>query len=109
MADPSDNNCVPLSQHAELIAKIHELDLELKHVLREIEDIKEEAGTFCKWMREDSQKSAWYYSVQHDLEELIESARWVKNTKRVIAWTVGALAGVLMIYQQVEIWVKAHK
>lgn len=92
-----------------MLAKIHELDLELKHVLREIEDIKEEAGTFCKWMREDSAKSAWYYSVQHDLEELIEAEKWIKSTKKVIAWLVGAAAGTLMIYQQVELWIKSHK
>lgn len=85
-----------------------ELELELQHALREIADVKEEADVFCDWMRRDSEKSQWYYDNREEIKTLVESTKWVKTLRRAVAWVIGAVAGTIMVVQQVELWVREH-
>jgi hypothetical protein len=68
------------------------------HNEHEIKDLKEEIANFCAWMQNDAQKSAWFYSAESDLRQLVESTRWIRTTKRVIAWIVGAAIGTIMAW-----------
>ena len=105
--------------HADAMAHLRQLELQLASLSRElgdtrvhneheIADIKEEIENFCAWMRNDSMKSAWFYQAEEDLRQLVESTRWVKTTKRLVVWTVGAAVGIIMAWNAVEIWVREH-
>ena len=103
-----ENPSVPASRHDELMAALYKLEMELAHALHEIDDLKEEASTFCEWMRRDSEKSQWYYDNRDELRGLVESSKWVKTLRRAVAWLIGAVAGTIMVAQQIEVWVREH-
>lgn len=103
-----ENQSVQASRHDELMAALHKLEMELAHALHEIDDLKKEASTFCDWMRRDSEKSQWYYDNRDELRGLVESSKWVKTLRRAVAWLIGAVAGTIMVAQQIEVWVREH-
>ena len=103
-----ENPSVPASRHDELMAALHKLEMELAHALHEIDDLKEEASTFYDWMRRDSEKSQWYYDNRDELRGLVESSKWVKTLRRAVSWLIGAVAGTIMVAQQIEVWVREH-
>ena len=70
--------------------------------------MREEADRFCTWMQNDSEKSEWYYDNRSELVQLVESSRWVRATRKAVAWLIGAAAGALMAAQQLEIWLREH-
>ena len=110
MAEPvhHDNPSLPANRHDEIMRELHKLELELQHALREIADVKEEADTFCDWMQRDTQRSQWYYDNREEIQQLVESAKWVKTLRRAVAWVIGAVAGTLMVAQQLENWYREH-
>lgn len=102
------NPSVPAGRHEEVMHELHKLDVDLAHIRHEISDLKEEADRFCAWMQEDTIKSAWYYQNREELQGLVEGAKWVKTLRRAVAWVIGAVAGVVMAAQQMEIWWREH-
>ena len=92
----------------QLAALSRELGDTRVHNEHEIADLKEEIERFCAWMQNDAQKSAWFYQAEADLRQLVESTRWVRTTKRIIAWIAGAAVGIIMAWNAVEIWVREH-
>ncbi len=100
-----ENPSVPASRHDELMAALHKLEMELAHALHEIDDLKKEASTFCDWMRRDSEKSQWYYDNRDELRGLVESSKLVKTLRRAVAWLIGAVMGIVMVAQQIKVWV----
>ena len=105
--------------HIDAMAHLRQLELQLAALSRElgdtrvhneheIADLKEEIERFCAWMQNDAQKSAWFYQAEADLRQLVESTRWVRTTKRIIAWIAGAAVGIIMAWNAVEIWVREH-
>lgn len=103
-----DNPSLPANRHDEIMRELHKLEMYLVHASKEIEDLKEEAGTFCDWMRRDSEKSQWYYDNREEIKTLVESAKWVRTLLRAVAWLIGAVAGTVMVVQQVELWLREH-
>ena len=101
--------------HDDQMAKIRSLEMQLislaremsdvrTHTQHEIDDLKEDVDRFCAWMQTDS---AWFYGAENELREVVEGSQWVKNTKRLIVWASGLLAGVIMAWNAVEGWMKA--
>lgn len=78
------------------------------HTEHEIQDLKDEISRFCKWVEQDAVKSAWFYTARDDLQQLVESARWIKVTKRLVAWGTGALVGAIMAWNAAEVWIREH-
>ena len=108
-------------QHDHLVAmqQLRQLELQLAslsrelgdsrvHNAHEIKDLKEEVANFCAWMQEDGRKSAWFYSAEADLRQLVESTRWVRTTKRIVVWTVGAAVGTIMAWNAVGVWIREN-
>lgn len=109
MSEPHhDNPSVAAGRHDEVMRELHKMDMELAHAMREINDMREKADTFCDWMQQDAKKSQWYYENIEEIRQLVESARWVKTFRRAVAWVIGAVAGTAMAVQQLEIWVRDH-
>lgn len=96
------------NRHHEVLEMLHRMDMRLAQIDREIEGLREEADRFCTWMQNDSEKSAWYYDNRSELVQLVESSRWVRATRKAVAWLIGAAAGALMAAQQLEIWLREH-
>lgn len=107
-AHQQDNPSVPASRHDELMRAVHKLEMELAHLTHEMGELREDASHFGDWMRRDTEKSQWYYDNREELRQLVESARWVKTFRRAVAWLIGAVAGAIMVTQQIEIWVREH-
>ena len=115
MGDAEDRR----QDHLDAMAHLRQLELQLAalsrelgdtriHNAHEIADIKEEIDKFCSWMLNDSVKSAWYYSAEADLRQLVETNRWLSTTKRILVWIGGGLVGIIMAWNAVEIWVREH-
>lgn len=102
------NPSVPASRHDELMRTIHKLEMDVAHAAHQLDELREDANHFGDWMRRDAEKSQWYYDNREELRQLVESAKWVKTFRRVIAWLIGAVAGAIMVAQQIEIWVREH-
>ena len=105
--------------HADALARFRQLELQLASLSRElrddrahneheITDIKEEIENFCQWMQDDSQKSAWFYQAEEDLKQLVESTRWVRTTKRLLAWIGGVVVGSIMAWNSITIWIREN-
>jgi hypothetical protein len=108
-------------QHDHLVAmaQLRQLELQLAslsrelgdsrvHNAHEIKDLKEEIANFCAWMQNDAQKSAWFYAAEADLRQLVESTRWIRTTKRIVVWTVGAVVGTIMAWNAAVVWVREN-
>ena len=104
--------------HDDQMAKIRSLEMQLislaremsdvrTHTQHEIDDLKEEVDRFCTWMQTYSARSAWFYGAENELREVVEGSQWLKNTKKLIVWASGLLAGVIMAWNAVEGWMKA--
>ena len=104
--------------HDDQMAKIRSLEMQLislaremsdvrTHTQHEIDDLKDEVDRFCIWMQTDSARSAWFYGAENELREVVEGSQWLKNTKKLIVWASGLLAGVIMAWNAVEGWMKA--
>lgn len=107
-AHQQDNPSVPASRHDELMRAVHKLEMELAQLTHTMGELREDANHFGDWMRRDAEKSQWYYDNREELRQLVESAKWVKTFRRAIAWLIGAVAGAIMVAQQIEIWVREH-
>lgn len=107
-AHQQDNPSVPASRHDELMRAVHKLEMELAHLTHTMGELREDANHFGDWMRRDSEKSQWYYDNREELRQLVESSKWIKTFRRAIAWLIGAVAGAIMVMQQIEIWVREH-
>ena len=105
--------------HLDAMAHLRQLELQIASLSREmgdtrvhneheIADLKEEIAKFCAWIQNDGQKSAWFYSAEADLRQLVESTRWVRMTKRIIAWIAGALIGIIMAWNAGAVWIKEN-
>ena len=92
---------------SQLVALAREMSDVRTHTQHEIDDLKEDVDRFCAWMQTDSARSAWFYGAENELREVVEGSQWVKNTKRLIVWASGLLAGVIMAWNAVEGWMKA--
>lgn len=92
-------------QHGELS---RELSASKSHLEHEIEDLKDEVENFCKWMQAETKRSAWFYQAQPQIKQLVDSAIWVKTTRKFLAWIVGAILGTIMAISTVEIFVRDH-
>jgi phosphate uptake regulator len=108
-------------QHDHTVAMAHLRQLELQlaalsrelgdtrvHNEHEIRDLKEELASFCAWMQDDSKKSAWFYEAEADLRQMVESTRWVRTTKRIVVWLVGAAVGTIMAWNAAAVWIKEN-
>lgn len=105
--------------HDDQMAKIRSLEMQLislaremsdvrTHTQHELDDLKEEVERFCAWMQNDSARSAWFYSAEPELREVVEGSQWLKNTKRLIVWASGLLAGIIMAWNAVDGWIRGR-
>lgn len=92
---------------SQLVALAREMSDVRTHTQHEIDDLKEDVDRFCAWMQTDSARSAWFYNAEPELREVVEGSQWLKNTKRLIVWASGLVAGVIMAWNAVEGWMKA--
>lgn len=90
------------------LVRFHELAIQIAALRQEMADLHEHCHLAREWIRTDEERSRWFYSVEHDLRELVESARYLKRSRRIIAWCVGATMGTLMFYETIVVWVREH-
>ena len=105
--------------HDDQMAKIRSLEMQMislaremsdvrTHTQHEIDDLKEDVDRFCTWMKTYSARSAWFYNAEPELREVVEGSQWLKNTKRLIVWASGLVAGVIMAWNAVEGWIRGR-
>lgn len=88
--------------------RYHELAIQLAALRQEMADLHEHCHDAREWIRADSERSRWFYAVEQDLKELVESARYLKRSRRIIAWFVGATMGALMFFETIVVWIREH-
>jgi len=93
---------------SQLVALAREMSDVRTHTQHELDDLKQEVERFCIWMQNDSARSAWFYSAEPELREVVEGSQWLKNTKQLIVWASGLVAGVIMAWNAVEGWIRGR-
>lgn len=92
-----------------VLERIHTLETTIEVLRQKCLDTREELERLATWIHQDTEKSRWFYQVEHDLRELVESKRWVGMLRRAVAWLVGATVGALMMWHEIEQWIKTNK
>lgn len=105
--------------HADVMAYLHQLEGQHSALSRElgdvkthtehhIEELKDQVQELCTWTQIDAIKSAWIYESEQELRQIVEGARWVKLTQKLIAWVAGSVAGTIMALSAVEVFLREH-
>ena len=92
-------------QHGELSREVSASRAQLEH---EIEDLKDEVEQFCQWMQADTKRSAWFYQAEKEIRQIVDSTRWVKTTRKFIAWAMGTILGTIMAISTIEVFIREH-
>ena len=95
-------------QHEDVIERIHAGEVRLSQVEAEVQDLRREVTRLIAWVREDSRRSAWVFSAEADLRDLVETNRWATLTRRFLAWFTGAATGFLLFWEAAERWLRGH-
>jgi hypothetical protein len=90
------------------LVRYHELSIQLAALRQEMADLHEHCHFVKEWMRTDEERSRWFYAVESDLREIVESTRYLKRSRRIIGWLIGATMGALMFWETVVVWVREH-
>ncbi len=90
---------------SQLVALAREMSDVRTHTQHELGDLKEKVERLCTWMQNHSARSAWFYNAEPELREVVEGSQWLKNTKRLIVWASGLVAGVIMAWNAVDGWI----
>jgi hypothetical protein len=90
------------------LVRYHELAIQLAALRQEVTDLHEHCHAARDWIRVDAERSRWFYSVEHELKELVESTQYLKRSRRIVAWFVGATMGALMFWESVVVWLREH-
>lgn len=114
-----DSEIIDRKEHADVIAHLVELENQHRALSRELGDTKTHAEhhidalrnqvqELCTWTQIDAVKSAWLYESEEELRQIVEGARWVKVTQRLIAWVAGTVAGTIMALSAAEVFLREH-
>jgi len=90
---------------SQLVALAREMSDVRTHTQHELGDLKEKVERLCTWMQNHSARSAWFYNAEPELREVVEGSQWLKNTKQLIVWASGLVAGVIMAWNAVDGWI----
>ncbi len=93
---------------SQLVALAREMSDVRTHTQHELGDLKEKVERLCTWMQNHSARSAWFYNAEPELREVVEGSQWLKNTKRLIVWASGLVAGVIMAWNAVDGWIRGR-
>ncbi len=114
-----DSEGIERKEHADVMAHLLELENQHRVLSRELGDTKthtehhidalrDQVQELCVWTQIDAVKSAWLYESEQELRQIVEGARWVKMTQKLIAWVVGAITGTIMALSAVEVFLREH-
>ncbi len=92
-------------QHSALSRELGDAKTHTEH---HIEDLRNQVQELCTWTQVDAVKSAWIYESEQELRQIVEGARWVKLTQRLIAWVAGTVAGTIMALSAAEVFLREH-
>jgi hypothetical protein len=95
-------------RHADVIAYIHALEIRISNLSAELANICKELEKTARWIEDHEEKANWFYGARPDLEDLVESKRWVGTSRRMILFVCGTIAGVVMAWNAVEILIREH-
>jgi len=90
------------------LIRYHEMAIQIAALRQELSDLHEHCRAAREWMRLDEDRSRWFYAVEHDLRELVESTRYLKRSRRIVGWLIGAMMGAIMFWETVVVWVREH-
>lgn len=90
------------------IALSRELGDAKTHTEHHIQELTDQVQELCTWTQIDAIKSAWLYESEQELKQIVEGARWVKLTQKLIAWVAGTVAGSIMALSTVEVFLREH-
>jgi hypothetical protein len=83
-------------RHEDVVARIYAQDRELAVLKTQYGELLRDVLALQTWREEEVRRLAWFHGARADLEQLVESKRWIMITRHVIAWTAGAvLSGIL--------------
>lgn len=74
----------------------------------DIEDLKHEVEEFCTWRQAHVDRASWFYEAEPDIRQIVESTRWLKTSRKILAWILGSCLGAIMAYSTIEIFIRDH-
>ena len=106
-------------EHTDVMEFLHRLAREQGELSREmaahksriehdIEDLKHEVEEFCTWRQAHVDRASWFYEAEPDIRQIVESTRWLKTSRKILAWILGSCRGAIMAYSTIEIFIRDH-
>ena len=53
-------------------------------------------------------RASWFYEAEPDIRQIVESTRWLKTARKILAWMLGSFLGAIMAYSTIEIFIRDH-
>ena len=106
-------------EHADVMDFLHRLARENGELSREmaahkslieheIAELKREVEGFCTWRQDHVDRASWFYEAEPDIRQIVESTRWLKTSRKILAWILGSFLGAIMAYSTIEIFIRDH-
>jgi hypothetical protein len=94
--------------HDDVVAYIHGLEIRLAKLGTELAAVRRELAKLTAWAEEDEANSSWFYAAKEDIRDLVDSKRWIGTSRRFVLMISGTIAGIVMAWNAVEIFIKEH-
>lgn len=106
-------------EHADVMDFLHRLARDHGELSREmaahksliehdIEELKHEVEGFCTWRQAHVDRASWFYEAEPDIRQIVESTRWLKKARKILAWVLGSFLGAIMAYSTIEMFIRDH-
>ena len=106
-------------EHADVMDFLHRLARELGELSREmaahksriehdIEELEREVEGFCTWRQAHVDRASWFYEAEPDIRQIVESTRWLKTARKILAWIMGAVLGTILAISTIEVFIREH-
>ena len=93
------------NQHGDLSREMAAHQSLIEH---EIADLKREVESFCTWRQDHVERASWFYEAEPDIRQIVESTRWLKTSRKILAWILCSFLGAVMAYSTIEIFIRDH-
>jgi hypothetical protein len=94
--------------HADVVAHIHSLEMLIVRLQQELYQLQAKTCQLHDWIQLDEDRSRWFYEQEAELRSLVLSSRWVSTTRRVMAWLMGTVIGIVALWSAIEGWLKGN-
>lgn len=86
----SAERCHTCHRHDVMVERMATVEAKLVDLQRLVVELKE----MEQWIKEDAQKSHWFYANESSIKQVVAASRWAIAARSVAAWIMGLVIAV---------------